>query len=100
MSLAINTDSITKVQGLGTYAAQICAQYLGGGFGDWYLPSEYELNLLYLQKYVVGGLSTNAYWSSSEYDATYAWCVSFSDGIHYYYNKNFNFILVRAIRAF
>lgn len=51
----INTDAIISTQGTGSYAAQACAAYLGGGYGDWYLPSKYELNLLYAQKAVVGG---------------------------------------------
>jgi len=48
------------------YAAYVCATYKGGNFADWYLPSKYELNLLYLQKTVVGGFS-GYYWTSSEY---------------------------------
>ena len=35
-------------------------------YGDWYLPSKVELNLLYNQKNVVGGFANNFYWSSTE----------------------------------
>ena len=71
---AMNTTMIVATQmadyQVGTFAAKLCADYsvtVGGiTFGDWYLPSKYELNLLYLQKIVVGGFATAPYWSSSE----------------------------------
>jgi hypothetical protein len=44
----------------GNFAAKLCADYSVKGadgvtYGDWYLPSITELNLLYKQKLVVGG---------------------------------------------
>ena len=95
----INTDSIIATQGAGNYAAAICAEYLGGGFGDWFLPSKYELNLLYLQKTVVGGFSNNVYWSSSEMDFSLVWTQSFNAGFQNVLAKNFT-SYVRAVRAF
>ena len=95
----INTDSIISKQGQGNYAATICAQYLGGGFGDWYLPSKYELNLLYLQKDVVGGFAIANYWSSTEIDISSAWVHDFSFGSDSPGNKG-GLFYVRAIRAF
>jgi hypothetical protein len=56
----------------GNFAAKLCADYInilsyGIHYGDWYLPSSYELNLLYTQRFVVGGFTEDAYyWSSSE----------------------------------
>jgi hypothetical protein len=41
-------------------------------YGDWYLPSKYELNLLSSQRLVVGGFSALNYWSSSESSANSA----------------------------
>ncbi len=60
----------------GTFAAKICADYkvtdsLGVTYSDWYLPCIDELNLLQLQKDVVGGFNDyyyGCYWSSSEQD--------------------------------
>ena len=95
----INTDSIIAKQGAGNYAAAICATYLGGGFGDWYLPSKYELNLLYLQKTVVGGFSCCIYWSSSETVNGYAWTQDFGNGFQGV-DLKFNTNRVRAVRAF
>ncbi len=63
------------------YVAQICANYQGGGYVDWYLPSKYELNLLYQQKRVVGGFADAAYWSSTEHNADYAWAQYFGDDV-------------------
>jgi hypothetical protein len=94
-----NTERIIINQGAGSYAAQICANYQGGGYGDWYLPSKYELNLLYIQKAVVGGFASSFYWSSSEYDANDARLQDFGSGNQYYFNK-LNTFSVRAVRAF
>ena len=95
----INTDSIISKQGQGNYAAAICAQYLGGGFGDWYLPSKYELNLLYLQKDVVGGFAVDYYWSSTEIDNSVAW----GPELRHWQpepGSKANLFYVRAVRAF
>jgi len=71
-----NTERIIANQATGAYAAQICANYQGGNYGDWYLPSKYELNLMYLSIGQgnalglgnVGGFANNVYWSSTEVD--------------------------------
>jgi len=87
----------------GNFAAKVCADYsvtVGGvTYGDWYLPSKYELNLLYLQKTVVGGFANYFYWSSSEYDNGNAWIKYFTNGYQTNYGKNYT-LYVRAVRAF
>src|SRR5574344_1892250 len=75
-----NTERIIANQGVGSYAAQLCANYQGGGYGDWYLPSKYELNLLYSQKTAVGGFASAYYWSSTEGGNANAWAQYFGDG--------------------
>ena len=97
-----NTERIIANQGTGDYAAQICANYQGGGYGDWYLPSQYELNLLFLQKDVVGGfklISGQDYWSSSESNVYDAWAQDFDDGSQDSVNKGYP-QYVRPVRAF
>jgi hypothetical protein len=94
-----NTERIIIQAGAGSYAAQLCANYQGGNYGDWYLPSKYELNLLYLQEGVVGGFANNGYWSSTEYNLNYAWVQNFLMGNQTNFNKS-NTYYVRAIRAF
>ena len=87
----------------GNFAAKICANYavtVGNvRYGDWYLPSKFELSLLYLQKSVVGGFVSRWYWSSSEGTNNYAFLLDFSNGFVYSEYKN-NTWYVRAIRAF
>ena len=94
-----NTERIIANQGVGSYAAQLCANYQGGGYGDWYLPSKYELNLLYLQKDAVGGFASAYYWSSTEANNDSAWGQDFGDGAQYGYSKDYTG-RVRAVRAF
>lgn len=66
------------------FAALACANYStnSGGitYGDWYLPSKYELNLLYQQKNMVGNFGFAIYWSSTESDAYNAWYQNFVTG--------------------
>ena len=95
-----NTERIIANQGSGVYAAEICANYQGGNYGDWYLPSKYELNLLYLQKTVVGGFAGNYYWSSNEYDNYDAWDQDFTNGGGQGLNCKPSPAFVRAVRTF
>jgi Protein of unknown function (DUF1566) len=101
-----NTAIIIANQGYGdgaTYAARICNEYsvtVGGvTYGDWYLPSKYELNLLYLQKAVVGGFNNGWYWSSTETNNYSAWLQIFGSGTQDYNGKNY-YYSGRAIRGF
>ena len=94
-----NTERIIANQSTGSYAAQLCANYQGGGYGDWYLPSKYELNLLYAQRFAVGGFASAYYWSSTEDNTTNAWGQGFDDGTRATTNKDYTYY-VRAVRAF
>jgi hypothetical protein len=105
---AMNTALIVATQmadnQAGNFAAKVCADYSvtfnGITYGDWYLPSKYELNLLYLEKNMFGNLSGN-YWSSTEFNVTYAWFQNFTNPLQNVDVKN-NYLEyhVRAIRAF
>jgi hypothetical protein len=105
---AMNTAMIVATQMAdnqsGNFAAKACADYsvtVGGiTYGDWYLPSFYELNLLYLQKNVVGGFSNIPYWTSNEWDEYSVNTVDFTSGYPYYYYKMYVEFNVRAVRAF
>ena len=85
------------------FAATVCNEnsVTAGGvtYGDWYLPSKYELNLLYLQKTVVGGFASAWYWSSSEFNFDVAWGQLFLNGNQSSFAKGFP-LYVRAVRAF
>ncbi len=92
------------------YAAQICneLQITEGGktYGNWYLPSLKELNLMYANKATINATATAnggsgfaiSYWSSTEHNGNYAWAMDFELGPGSYY-KNYTFN-VRAVRAF
>ena len=102
-----NTDRIINSQGAGNYAALLCANYTGGGYGDWYLPSKYELNLMINRiggaapapLNNVGGFSPEPYWSSTESDADLAWGQGGTDLGQNLYSKTSDWH-VRAIRSF
>jgi len=95
-----------------TYAARICneLQITEGGktYGDWYLPSKEELNLMYQNKATIdatansnigSGFASAYYWSSTEYADFFAWLQTFFNGLQSNYPKNFA-NRVRAVRAF
>jgi hypothetical protein len=88
-------------------AANICANYDDGTYGDWFLPSKDELNLMYqnigqgnvLGLGNVGGFANNFYWSSTESDYDTAWLQDFYNGNQFSYYK-YSTRYVRAVRAF
>ena len=98
-----NTNKIISIQGEGSYAAQICADYSitvnNEYYDDWYLPSKFELYLLYTQRNLVGGLTSAFYWSSTEHDFYSTHSMRFTDGAQGTSDKYYAYG-VRAIRAF
>lgn len=67
---AANTAKIINIVGnTGTYAAKLCADYRGGGFSDWYLPSLAEVAFMRYYRDLIGLPQTN-YWTSNEVAAT------------------------------
>ncbi|MEA5108566.1 MAG: InlB B-repeat-containing protein [Sphaerochaeta associata] len=83
------------------YAAKMCAEYRGGGYADWFLPSKSELNLMYqnLKKNNLGGFYEGSYWSSSEATASYAWTQDFGNGTQSSIFRSYDY-RVRPVRAF
>lgn len=102
-----NTVMIAFNQGLGTYAANLCYGLNIGGNSDWYLPSKYELYLMYMNIGQgnllglgnVGGFVNSSYWSSTEFHSVYVWTLNYDNGFQAYYSKP-NTFYVRAVRAF
>jgi hypothetical protein len=95
---AIVAQNDPTSSGLTTYAAGLARAYTGGGYTDWYLPSQDELNKLYLNRAAIGGFS-GGYWSSSEQLAHLAYAQNFNDGVQSNAGKS-GTIGVRAVRAF
>ena len=86
--------------GAANLADAYTATVSGVVYGDWFLPSNGELNQMYANRTVIGGFASGYYWSSSEYDAGSAW-------VQYFFNGDQNFGLtngyencVRPVRAF
>ncbi|MHC6202766.1 Lcl domain-containing protein, partial [Breznakiellaceae bacterium SP9] len=87
-------------------AAMQCVDLEIGGYRDWFMPSKAELNLMYINLAMknLGSFKSEPYWSSSQYDTTWAWYQWFSDGSQganasYNFTKTYSY-LVRAVRAF
>jgi len=106
---AMNTTMIVATQIgdplAGDFAAKVCADYSvttgGVTYGDWYLPSKYELNLLFQEPSVVSSIgmaSAMYYWSSCENASNTGWVLD-SVGNQSYTNKSGTYH-VRAVRAF
>ena len=95
----INTDTILlRRTGLVDGVAS-SRDYQGGGKTDWFLPSIGELQLLYANKAIVGGIQNAEYWSSSQNQWYLARFIDMGSGtvasIHRYNSKR-----IRPIRAF
>jgi hypothetical protein len=100
-----NTTAIMSGCAESPIAARVADEFTFGGASDWYLPSLDELNEMYVNRGVVGGLGSGYYWSSSQAHAGYddkAWFqeitywltgLQFSDGKE-------SLLRVRAVRAF
>ena len=92
-------NTTTADTGCTTGAIQIAADYTHNGKTDWHLPSKNELSELYTNRVLVGGFSTDGYWSSSEIDANRARSQRFSDGNQFNSFKDVT-KYVRPVRAF
>jgi len=95
-----NTTDIMAGCSTADIAARLCGDLVLNGYSDWYLPSKDELNKLYLNHEAIEGFTSDSYWSSSEYNANYAWCQSFYDGNQVYSGIKSLTGSVRAVRAF
>jgi hypothetical protein len=51
-----------------------------GGSSDWYLPSKDELNILYINRTIIGLPFIFQIWSSSQVDDNTAWFQNFTNG--------------------
>jgi len=76
-------------------AKAACAK-LGKG---WRLPTQDELNTMYVYKYKIGGFVSGIYWSSAETNNDSEVIQNFSNGLRDYNDKSYK-CNVRAVRAF
>lgn len=85
-------------------AKTMCKNYHGGGFRNWYLPTNRELNWVYEGLVTDGKIlsldTTDWHWSSwSGYNENMAWAQNFFDGEKREFYKE-STMSVRAIRIF
>ena len=102
-----NTNAIIGQSGHTTSAAKICHDLVVGSYNDWYLPSRDEFSKLKLNylaagitlTYLVTGSGNDGYWTSSEFNDTYAYIWFQTEASYNTYTKN-SYLYVRAIRSF
>jgi len=85
-----NTNAIIAQTGAfatTAYAAGLARLHNGGGYTDWYLPANWELNMCYDAATIVyrvlgtiAGFTGNVYLSSTEFNVSQAWYKRFNDG--------------------
>ena len=87
-------------------ASNAARAYPGGGLTDWFLPSQDELNAMWLYSQVVGfntatyGFASGFYWSSSQFSTNGAWYQNLGVGGQNPALKRTTTLLVRPVRAF
>jgi len=96
-----NTQNILAGCATAGIAARVANSYAGGGYNDWYLPSQAELSILYTSKATLGGFVNSIYWTSTQdpSSAFIAFDKQFSDGSNIWDQKNTG-RSVRAIRSY
>lgn len=113
-----NTSTIISTLGEAASAASYCASYCPSfvegsmstvaGAGKWWLPSMGELFMMWshfteinMVMSLIGGtpLPAVSHWSSTEYSATNAWHLNFSNGNFYINNKTSQY-RVRPVSAY
>ncbi len=68
-------------------AAGLCYNLNLGGYSDWFLPSQAEINALFSNKNIIGGFINADYWTSSEATSS----SGFSGNEFYYWARIENF---------
>jgi hypothetical protein len=95
-----NTQAMVTQSSTAGRAGTVSRAYRGpNSLSDWYLPSQDELNQMYVNKNAIGGFSNDFYWSSSEYGDDSVWVQDFSLGLQGTGLKNLT-LDVRPVRAF
>jgi len=100
-----NTSAVIAQSSVLGKAATSARSYHGGNKNDWFLPSKDELEQLYQQKSIAGGLSIggeagDGYWTSTEYSDSGAKYQFFDDNGRRTATEKSFLRKVRPVRAF
>jgi hypothetical protein len=79
--------------------ARLCGDLVEGGYSDWYLPSQQELERIYPNKVAIGVYANVPYWTSTSGSANFASAINFLNGTGLGDNKS-NSYRAKAIRSF
>jgi hypothetical protein len=95
-----NARRIIAIKDATAYDAREFTKYTGVYLSDWYLPTRYELELLYLHRSVLGGYDEfTRSWRSDEESKVNAWFTSFATGGKFTNGKD-DITYVRVLRSF
>lgn len=91
----IEEDGLTSCDMMTSPEENVC-------YGGWYLPSAYELKLLYAALHETGlaSFSPAFYWSSTEANVSEAWLINFANGERLVSSKSNTIGQVRPINRF
>jgi len=81
-------------------AIDLCREYRGGGYDDWYLPSEDKLNYIYQNLRKSGKISSNSWFITSSKSRFSVFRQRFSDGYQSDITESWYICAVLAIRSF
>jgi hypothetical protein len=95
-----NARRIIAIKDATAYDAREFTKYTCVYLSDWYLPTRYELELLYLHRSVLGGYDEfTRSWRSDEESKVNAWFTSFATGGKFTNGKD-DITYVRVLRSF
>ncbi|MBO2522810.1 MAG: hypothetical protein CW336_02985 [Bacteroidetes bacterium] len=80
-------------------AMSFCENLTAGGFDDWFLPNEDELNALYINRDIIGNFTNNKYWSSSEIESSKSYYRTFANNGALGSDYKSNAFKVRPVRT-
>jgi len=96
----IITESVARSNNAGTYATEVLANSQADVISDWFLPTRYDLNLLYDNRAVIGGYAEfSKGWKLTGISSLNTWYQSFITGARFTNGKD-DGVYVRVLRKF
>lgn len=94
-----NTEAIVSACSTAGIAARLCYDLNSGGYSDWWLPSQDEMDRLLWNKDSIGGFPNGTYWTSNQYGNNGAAVLIFPNGAQTDNSRNVS-NRVRPVRMF